>query len=880
MYRDTSSDGELRRRGDTCAQISEQFLSAMAAAGVHMDTTGGHPKADGKLHRASATGKKKKKNDHIWYVLHLDEPASGAFGDLQLGVEDTWTAKRPNAMTKEERSALKRRMEEAAAEREREKKALNEAAAAAAAEIKAKCEKADPEHPYLARKGIPATGAWLLTETVRYRIVPGERMRTAKAGNLFIPMWHSPAEPDAKPTLVGGQFIYEDGTKRYIKGTPKENSYHTIGGKPKGERPLIIIAEGFATGARIHQATGTTVIIAFDSGNLMPVAKLMAAKYPGARFLIAADNDRFTTKPIENPGLTKAREAAEAIGAKVAYPVFPPEHEEATDFDDLARIAGLDAVKETLRAALKPPVQDEAPPPRSQTVQAIANPADALRPTIRITKSNIHEVVRESIRVLGRPRLEIFRRGQRLVMVVPASSKRQTIQAKLEPSADAKAHPEGVVITDVEAETLVEKLTSEADFVKYDGRSKDWISINCPEVIARTVLKRKGDGWERIPPLHAVITAPCMRDDGSIIMKRGYDSKTGLYLASKEDWPDIPERPSRDDAVEALNVLSEPIAELPFVDNSDRAAALALFLTALMRPMLRSAPMFAVTAPTAGTGKSLLINIASIIARGHSTSPINQPSDEAELEKRIGAEILAGNQLVSIDNVSHTLQSDQLCQILTEEHVQVRILGKSENVRVPSTALICVNGNNLSISGDLNRRTVRIRMNAKVERPEKRAFQFDAKQLALQKRPKLVAAALTILKAYLVAEFPDRARPLGSFEDWSDVVRSALLWVQMEDCLAGYDEQADEDPEKEVLREVLNALPTLPFTAKEIAGRVVSNERLREALHLFLDRNGTFNTRRFGRFLKQYRDRPVDGRALHMVTKNSVHGHQWCVKEV
>ena len=80
-------------------QIVSQFLDAMASAGVNIDTSGGHPKPDGKLHRADALGKHKWRNKHIWYTLHADGVPSGAFGDFQTGSSGTWCAKKQSEVS-------------------------------------------------------------------------------------------------------------------------------------------------------------------------------------------------------------------------------------------------------------------------------------------------------------------------------------------------------------------------------------------------------------------------------------------------------------------------------------------------------------------------------------------------------------------------------------------------------------------------------------------------------------------------------------------------------------------------------------------------------------------------------------------------------------
>ncbi|RVH56248.1 toprim domain-containing protein [Sinorhizobium meliloti] len=342
-------------------EIISQFLDAMRSAGVNIDTGsrgGGHPRADGKLHRADALGKKQKKNGHIWYILHADGIAAGAFGDLQAGVEDTWSAKKPSSMTADEKAALKAQMKAAREQREAERAAGHARAAAASALIMKATTKADPEHPYLAKKGLaPFPGLRQLAADVKYEVDPEEeKPRVARKGWLVVPVFSPEKE------LVGAQLIQPDGTKRFVKFMAKEGNYHSIGAKPSEENGVICIGEGYATMARVHAATGYLCIVAFDAGNLGAVGAAIRKKYPRARIVITADNDRHTMTPVENPGLTKAREAADKIKARVAFPVFEDGDLTSTDFDDLASLHGVEAVKATIESVINPP-REEPPPP-------------------------------------------------------------------------------------------------------------------------------------------------------------------------------------------------------------------------------------------------------------------------------------------------------------------------------------------------------------------------------------------------------------------------------------------------------------------------------------------------------------------------------------
>jgi len=111
----------------------------------------------------------------------------------------------------------------------------------------------------------------------------------------------------------------------------------------------LCLLEGYATGASIYQATGHAVVIAFDSGNLLPTAQIIRSKYPDKKIIFAADDDYQTEG---NPGLAKATEAAKTVNGLLAVPTFPANREPMdSDFNDLARLAGSEAVLASIEAA-------------------------------------------------------------------------------------------------------------------------------------------------------------------------------------------------------------------------------------------------------------------------------------------------------------------------------------------------------------------------------------------------------------------------------------------------------------------------------------------------------------------------------------------------
>jgi putative DNA primase/helicase len=172
-------------------------------------------------------------------------------------------------------------------------------------------EPAPENHPYLVTKGIRSHGL------------------RVHEGKLVVPMRDG-------ATLHSLQFIGLEGDKHFLSGGRVSGCYLLIG-TPDG---ALCIAEGYATGASIHEAAGCAVAVAFNAGNLLPVARTLRAKFPDLRLTVCADDDASTPG---NPGLSKAREAAQAVDASLAVPDFGRNRPNgATDFNDLHRHAGFE----------------------------------------------------------------------------------------------------------------------------------------------------------------------------------------------------------------------------------------------------------------------------------------------------------------------------------------------------------------------------------------------------------------------------------------------------------------------------------------------------------------------------------------------------------
>jgi putative DNA primase/helicase len=385
--------------------------------------------------------------------------------------------------------------------------------------------------------------------------------------------------------------------------------------------------------------------------------------------------------------------------------------------------------------------------------------------------------------------------------------------------------------------------------------------------VVETYQGRIGD-WN-LPVLAGIIGAPHLRRDGSLHDVPGYDPVTGLLYRPECKFDSIPERPTRDDAIAAMRPFDDLLAGFPFVTPADKAVALSAMLTALDRHNMPAAPLHGFSATVAGTGKSKLADIVSILATGRPAAVKGQPGTEDELEKRLNSELLQGASIICIDNCEHTLQSAFLCQMLTQETVSIRVLGQSKNVDASTTATVMATGNNLQVTGDLTRRVLVCSLDARVEHPERRKFDWDAKDVAKEQRGRLVAAALTILRAWRTAGTRVECSPLGGFEAWSARVRAPLLWLGCADPCETTLKFKAQDPQVLQLTAVIEAWKetiglNVPVKISDIVNKAVMAPDLHAALMAVADAPGrqAISTDRLGRWLRKVEGRIVSGRAI------------------
>ncbi len=260
-------------------------------------------------------------------------------------------------------------------------------------------------------------------------------------------------------------------------------------------------------------------------------------------------------------------------------------------------------------------------------------------------------------------------------------------------------------------------LSRSADYYKVKENG-DTVAISPPKELAEAILALKPSEWG-FPSLEAIVEAPVMRPDGSILDSPGYDEVTRLYYYPQEGMKacKVPENPTQTDIAHALATIDEAIGEFPYVTQADRANAYGCLLTPLVRPVLRHVPLALIDAPKQGTGKGLLNDVVSTTATGSSAAILTLSNSDEELQKSITALLIEGLTIITIDNIAGKLQSKHLDGVLTADTWRGRILGQSKMVKAPQRATWIATGNNIRLGGDLARRCYRIRLDPHVSRP-------------------------------------------------------------------------------------------------------------------------------------------------------------------
>jgi hypothetical protein len=432
-------------------------------------------------------------------------------------------------------------------------------------------------------------------------------------------------------------------------------------------------------------------------------------------------------------------------------------------------------------------------------------------------------------------------------------------------------------IVPVTREYLSGCLTRAADFFTVAVKSR--VKVSPPVDAVKDLLSRPA-GELSLPRLLAVTETPLLRLDGSVIDEPGYDPETCVLYSPSPDLvvPPIPANLGNEDAIDAaydaVDVIEDAIGEFPWKDDFSHANAFALLLTPIVRALISGCvPLALLDAPQQGTGKGLLAEVVAFIATGSAAaiSAAPQGNDESEWRKTLTSHVYAGNQLVIFDNLEEPLRSASLAAVITSETWSDRPLGSTAIITMPQRVVFVATGNNLTVGGDLPRRSYWVRMDAQSSRPwQGRKFRHaKLKQFIKQNRGKLLGALLTMASAWFQAGQPPASTPvLGSFEEWSRIIGGILEFAGVEGFLGNLENLYQNDPSEQQWEAFLCAIQAhfgnQQFTARQLSLAIAMKTGvLYAALPDELDRED-MNNKSLGRALLRKVDRRYGQKGLRL----------------
>jgi hypothetical protein len=311
-----------------------------------------------------------------------------------------------------------------------------------------------------------------------------------------------------------------------------------------------------------------------------------------------------------------------------------------------------------------------------------------------------------------------------------------------------------------------------------------------------TILGRKD--WP-LPRLRGIVTSPVVRQDGTLLQAPGYDPVSGLYLQPRVPLRRLQPQVTRESLEKARQiVLDEMLADFPWAQNADRAHYLGALLTPILRPHFHGpTPMFIITATAPGSGKSLLKDVFKAL---YGTAETAWPENDTELRKSITTQLYTtGQPVVVLDNLpnGYVIRSPVLSSLLTQEDWGDRVLGSTASVTMPNDRLWIVTGNALRTGGDNGRRAMWVRLDPDCPDPDQRdGFRVgDLRPWLRAKASTVVAALVTMVRAWLAAGAPTVRVRKGDYSEWASMLAGLLAFLEVDGWMADRDQVQDQDDE-------------------------------------------------------------------------------------
>lgn len=312
------------------------------------------------------------------------------------------------------------------------------------------------------------------------------------------------------------------------------------------------------------------------------------------------------------------------------------------------------------------------------------------------------------------------------------------------------------------------------------GRCTQWFKTvgkreveRLPHVQVASSMYKRPD--ERLPVLTRIVAAPVFSHDAKLSTDPGYNADSETFYQEQDgiSIPDVPTNPTDEDVDRAKAWLWQVIEEFPFVDQADITHAYSLMLNPFVRDMIETpTPMYMIEAPERGTGKGYLSEACLWAALGKEPPTLIMTDDAEEVRKRLFTIASSGPEAIVLDNIDKVINSGGLATALSTQVSSDRRMATQDMGEAEIRNTWVATGNNPKMNGDIFRRTVRIRLDAKRARPEERTFKKDIKRFVRQHRPDLIWSCLVMVQNWIAKGMPDpedNGATLGGFEGWARV---------------------------------------------------------------------------------------------------------------
>ena len=406
--------------------------------------------------------------------------------------------------------------------------------------------------------------------------------------------------------------------------------------------------------------------------------------------------------------------------------------------------------------------------------------------------------------------------------------------------------------------------------------------------------------WD-MPNLRGFVEGACMMPDGSVLTTGGYHPNHEIFVRRPSEVTGLMS-PSKADAERSRKILTDLLVDFELVDSergAHESAWISALLTILARPAISgSTPFFLFDANQPRVGKTRLAEMICEIATGRSPTPQAAPSGrdaDSEMQKTITGIARAGVPIVFFDNVKGKLGGPSLELAITAKRWSARILGESRTYEGELMLTWLATSNNAQLTPDMHGRTLLIRIKNTHESPEQRTgFKYPSIiRHVRENRDRYLQAALTILRAWHVAGRPQyELTPWGSFEEWGEVIRNAIVHAGGQDPFVAREGLIDADNETRAARAVLRNWPEgVELTSSDISqalkdgyveynggmGMSERNHQVVKALNEFLSKT---HPRSISYQLNNWKDRVTDGRVLVREKDSAANMYVWRVKAV